>query len=119
MNLQVISPGAGLRISHCRRQVCSRLGACAFLLILLTPLAGLAATYHVSPSGNDGNPGTLVVPWAAITKANTVLVAGGTVIIYAGNYRGQRIDPDNSGSLRQYINYNGAVDEAMPVTSAK
>lgn len=89
-----------------------------FLLALVAASTGWAAIYHVSPSGNDGNPGTLVAPWATFTKANTVLVAGDTAIIHAGTYSGQRIEPVHSGSPGHYITYKGATDEAMPVVTA-
>jgi hypothetical protein len=55
------------------------------------------ATYHVSPSGNDGNPGTQAAPWKTIGMANRTLVAGDTVLIHAGTY-GDQIRPARSGT---------------------
>jgi len=95
-----------------------RLGVGSLLLTLVAASAGWAAIYHVSPLGNDGNPGTPAAPWATLSKANTVLIAGDTAIIHAGTYSGQRIEPINSGSPGNYITYKGAINEAMPVVTA-
>jgi hypothetical protein len=46
-----------------------------------------AATYYVSPSGVDTNPGTLAQPYRTVQKAATVAVAGDTVLLRAGTYR--------------------------------
>jgi len=98
-------------------------GVC--ILALLMTVSSLAATYHVSPSGFDTNPGTnAAAPWKTITKANSTLMAGDTVLIHAGTYSGQAIDPNNSGSAAGgYITYKAAnlagyPAETQPVITA-
>lgn len=45
------------------------------------------ATYYVSTSGNDSNPGTIGSPFASWAKLNSVLVAGDTAYIRGGTYQ--------------------------------
>jgi hypothetical protein len=70
-----------------------------FLTVGLALLSGhvLAATYYVSPTGNDANPGTLTQPWRSIGKANQTLQAGDTALLRAGTYSDQ-IRPARSGT---------------------
>jgi hypothetical protein len=42
--------------------------------------------YYVSPDGNDGNPGTIIEPWATWQKAFTGRVAGDTVYFRGGTW---------------------------------
>lgn len=62
------------------------------LILLLTmilcsgPLT--AATYYLSPTGSDSNPGTAVSPWRTFRKAASVVRAGDTVIVRDGTYTG-------------------------------
>jgi len=46
-----------------------------------------AATYYVSPTGNDAGPGTLEQPWATIQRSVVTLNAGDTVYVMDGLYR--------------------------------
>ncbi len=56
-----------------------------------------AATYHVSvTAGNDANPGTQILPWKTIGKANATVQPGDTVLLHAGTY-GEQIRPARSG----------------------
>jgi hypothetical protein len=69
-----------------------------------------AATYYVSTTGNDSNPGTQAQPWLTIQKAADTMVAGDTVNVNAGNYGGdasvyQKVRITKSGSSRQQITY--------------
>jgi len=52
---------------------------------------GRAATYYVSPGGNDANTPTqaqnISTPWKTIQKAATSMVAGDTCLVRAGTYR--------------------------------
>ena len=59
----------------------------SFASLLLT--AGAADTYHVSPGGNDGNPGTREAPFATIAHAAERVKPGDTVKIGPGLYREQ------------------------------
>jgi hypothetical protein len=46
----------------------------------------MSATYYVSTTGNDGNPGTMAQPWRTIQHGIDVAVAGDTVFIRGGIY---------------------------------
>lgn len=64
----------------------------AFLLVLCGGSASAQlpkgdATYFVSPTGSDQNPGTFGKPFASLQKANTLLAPGDTVYIRGGTYR--------------------------------
>ena len=59
------------------------------LLALVATFTGsqlFAATYYVSTTGNNSNPGTQTQPWQTIAKAASTAAAGDTVNIAAGNY---------------------------------
>lgn len=45
-----------------------------------------AATYYVSPTGSDSNPGTQAAPWKTIKKSITSLQPGDTLIVGGGTY---------------------------------
>ena len=65
---------------------------CALTVALLAfgpGLPGLAATYYVSPTGDDDAPGTQTLPWRTIQKAAESLVPGDTAIVLSGTYREQ------------------------------
>lgn len=44
------------------------------------------ATFYVSPTGSDGNPGTALFPWRTIQKAADTLRPGETAFVRAGLY---------------------------------
>ncbi|HKV38703.1 MAG TPA: right-handed parallel beta-helix repeat-containing protein, partial [Blastocatellia bacterium] len=54
-----------------------------------------AATFHVSTSGADSNPGTVAEPWASLQHAVDTIQPGDTILIESGTYPGCRIG--NSG----------------------
>ena len=63
--------------------------ACALSLgLLIAVLAGTAtaATYYVSPTGDNGNPGTISQPWATPGYGSRQLLPGDTLIIMGGKY---------------------------------
>jgi len=75
---------AGLRLS-------SRLPVCLLSLLGVVALTALAqsvfaATYYVSTSGNDSNPGTISSPWRTIQHAANTVQPGDTVHVRAGVY---------------------------------
>jgi hypothetical protein len=45
-----------------------------------------SATYYVSTTGHDRNPGTPTAPWRTIQKAVYTMVGGDTTIVLAGKY---------------------------------
>lgn len=57
----------------------------AFLFFLCS-LSLSAKTYYTSPSGKDGNAGTLSAPFFSLNKAWAVVVSGDTVIMRGGPY---------------------------------
>ncbi|MDP6777405.1 MAG: right-handed parallel beta-helix repeat-containing protein, partial [Candidatus Latescibacteria bacterium] len=63
-----------------------------------------AAEYHLSPQGDDANPGTPSAPWRTIEKANKDLRPGDTALFLPGEYSGT-ICPANSGSEDAPITY--------------
>jgi hypothetical protein len=63
----------------------------ALLLVIVVPLAqSLAgqtgASYYVSTTGNDSNPGTMSLPWLTIQHAANTVTAGATVYVAGGVY---------------------------------
>ena len=63
--------------------------ACFSLLLLGTSWlipAAEAATYYVSPSGSDANPGTVAAPFARLQKAHDVANPGDTIYMRGGTY---------------------------------
>lgn len=62
---------------------CAKIGILAALLL---PLPIYAATYYVSPNGNDSNAGTQSSPFKTMAKGQTAASAGDTVYIRGGNY---------------------------------
>lgn len=63
----------------------SRITAVFFLLVSLAGSAS-AATYFVSPTGNDANAGTVSAPFATINKAASVVKPGDVVEVRGGVY---------------------------------
>src|SRR5262249_33844082 len=53
-----------------------------------------AATYYLSPSGADSQPGTSASPWKTFAFATSKLQSGDTLIVRDGTYNGS-----NSGYL--------------------
>jgi parallel beta-helix repeat protein len=52
-----------------------------------TPTPGSSGkAYYVSPTGNDGNPGTLAAPWKSLQKAADTVPAGSTIYMRGGTH---------------------------------
>jgi parallel beta-helix repeat protein len=62
------------------------LATVALLLPSLIVSVASAATYHVSTTGSDSNPGTLSQPFLTISKGLSVMTAGDTLRIRQGTY---------------------------------
>jgi hypothetical protein len=87
---------------------------CVFgLAILLAVLAWTAnaATYYVSPTGDNGNPGTISQPWATPGYGSRQLNPGDTLIILGGRYVLGQFDQDDlvpqSGAAGTWITIKG------------
>lgn len=78
---------------------------CSVLMVAVWSVT-TAGVYYVSPSGDDGNPGTAALPWKTIGKANLMLQPGDTVVIGNGVYNDQ-ISPIRSGAAGRPIVYAG------------
>lgn len=76
----------------------------SFLLAVLVSMLAQGATYYVTTSGSDTNPGTETQPWRTIQKAAATLIAGDTVYVKAGIYN-EKVIPENSGSPGNCIVY--------------
>jgi hypothetical protein len=81
----------------------------AVALLLCTGLAGTAvgATYYVSPSGNDQNPGTQSAPWRTVQKAANAMVGGDTAVVMDGTYS-EIVNTVRSGAAGSRITFRGS-----------
>jgi phage baseplate assembly protein W len=68
------------------------------------------ATYYVSTSGNDSNPGTIGSPWRTIQKAANTAAAGDTVNVRGGTYA-ETIEVNVSGSSGAFITFQSYTGE--------
>lgn len=68
----------------------SRTAACPAASVLVVALAtpSLADTFHVSPGGSDGNPGTSDAPFLTLQRAADAVAPGDNVLVDDGNYAG-------------------------------
>ncbi len=80
---------------------------------LRSPLA-VATTYYVSPSGSDSNPGTSSAPFRTISKAASMVTAGGTVQVYAGIYY-EQVTVASSGTASAPITIRAAAGQQVIV----
>ena len=78
---------------------------------LLSSLVVYAAELHVSPSGNDNNPGTLQAPIKTINAAAQKAHPGDVITVHAGVYREQVNPPRGGTSPEQRITYQAAPGE--------
>jgi hypothetical protein len=79
----------------------------AFVLILFSSIALLAqdgATFYVSTSGSDSNPGTLSQPWMTVGHAANTATAGATVYVLGGVYN-ESVNFPNSGTAGAPITF--------------
>lgn len=88
----------------------------ALTIIVLGTGSSYAADYHVSPTGNDDNPGTQSKPWKSIGKANSALQPGDTVFLMNGEYH-ERIEPARTGASGRYISYQAYQDHKPTITA--
>jgi len=109
--------------------------ALAGCLSIFTTCVFGGAEFHVSPAGNDANPGTLAKPFATIQKArdavrkvNRSMKNDINVFIHKGTYYLKKpiaLDERDSGFNGHYVIYRGYKDESpvviggVPVTGWK
>jgi hypothetical protein len=75
-----------------------------FLFASISLGAQTSATYYVSTSGSDSNPGTLATPWLTIQKAANTATAGATVYVFGGVYT-EIVSFPNSGTAKAPITF--------------
>jgi len=73
-----------------------------------------AQEYHVSPEGNDNNPGTLEHPFQTISKAAETAQAGDTITVHEGIYR-ERVNPPRGGASDENRIIYQAVDDGKVI----
>lgn len=106
-----------------------RLGLAAALsgiLLALVPAAASAATYYVSPSGSDSNPGLAASSaWQSLDKVNATPLGAGDQVLFEGGQRFTgELDPNGSGTPGQpavYASYGTgkAIIAGLVYTSAQ
>jgi hypothetical protein len=67
-------------------QASSSVSASASVTITAAATTGTGASFYVSPSGSDSNPGTITAPWLTIQHAANSVQQGDTVFVRAGTY---------------------------------
>jgi hypothetical protein len=100
---------------HRGRQIMKHVILLSIVVLLSVDLR--AATYYVSPSGNDSKPGSSTEPFATIQKAANTMRAGDTTIIRGGTYGAFQI-PYSGSSTGGYITYQAAPGERVIVTTS-
>ncbi|MBN1129185.1 MAG: right-handed parallel beta-helix repeat-containing protein [Chitinispirillaceae bacterium] len=76
----------------------------AVILVSFMGTFSFAATYYVAPNGNNTASGSLSQPFATMQKGHDVAVAGDTVFIRGGTYKGWSVQITKSGrSARERI----------------
>jgi hypothetical protein len=81
-----------LNFSLRSRKTCLTFITSFLLMFLLFSSEALAATYYVSPTGNDGNSGSRDAPFMSIQKAADIVNPGDTVIVTDGVYKDMNSD---------------------------
>ncbi|MEX2116990.1 MAG: right-handed parallel beta-helix repeat-containing protein [Bacteroidota bacterium] len=79
--------------------------AVLFFIFIIVQIQARATQYFVAPTGNDLNAGTMDSPFATITKAQSVMVAGDTTYVRGGLYAlGATITLNKSGTAGNRLN---------------
>ena len=83
---------------------------------VIGPNGGYLSTAYVSPSGNDGNPGTISQPFQSIQMCASSLITGGTCFVRAGRYL-ETIVPNSGTTISGYNDEVVVIDGSNPVPS--
>ncbi|MGA2019268.1 MAG: Ig-like domain repeat protein [Candidatus Sulfotelmatobacter sp.] len=87
----------------------------ASVLMLVPSLAGQAgATYYVSTTGKNSNPGTIDAPWLTIQHAANTVKAGATVYVFGGVYH-ESVNFPASGTASEPITFQSYPGEAAVI----
>lgn len=74
--------------------------------------------YHVAKWGCDRNPGTCDKPFASVSRAADLAIAGDTVIVHEGEYR-EWVKPKNGGTKLERITYRAAAGEKVAIKGSE
>ncbi len=96
----------------------------AILVLCVGLTCTQAETYYISPTGNNGAPGTISQPWATISyamSANSPVTAGDTVYVRGGIYNekvtiNKNGTPGNIITLSSYPGENAILDGSRFIT---
>lgn len=86
--------------------------ALLLVAILAMSSAAFGATYYVSTTGSDSNPGSSSQPWLTIQYAVDHIAAGDTILVMPGSYAGARLESSGTSSAPKTL----AVQTADTVT---
>ena len=86
------------------------------LVLALGPAltAQTRATYYVSTTGNDNNPGTATAPWLTIQHAANTVKAGATVYVFGGVYH-ESVNFPTSGTAWAPITFRSYPGEVAEI----
>ena len=79
--------------------------------------SGVAVTYYVAPTGNDGHSGTFDSPFRTVQKCVNVALAGDTCLLRGGTYAEDVVFP-RSGVAGAPITVSSYAKETATVTAA-
>jgi len=87
---------------------------------LSIPQMSYSATYYISVTGNDSNPGTIELPWRTIQKGANIAGPGDTVIVKSGNYDERVTLPTGkSGTAGSSIVFRAEVNRSVYIKGFK
>lgn len=97
----------------------TRLGLALGLLLLLLAPPVQAATYYVSPTGNDTTgDGTIGTPWETVQTGCDALAAGDTLVIQDGTYRTAQTCHDVPGTAESPVVVRAATEHGAVFSTA-
>ncbi len=90
----------------------------ASLSIVTASTQGYAATWYLSPSGDDGNPGTQAAPMFSLNRAWQMVAAGDTIVMRGGTYAYNQMQylQQKNGTPGQLIKVWAAPGETPVIT---
>jgi hypothetical protein len=86
--------------------------------LFVSPVSAAGATYYVSTSGSNSNPGTLAQPWKTIQKAANTVTQGDTVYIRGGTYNEKVSFSNVQGTSTAWINFAPYNSESVTVSGS-
>ncbi|MGC1475430.1 MAG: hypothetical protein WA804_06265, partial [Terriglobales bacterium] len=88
------------------------------VLLLAQSMAGqIGATFFVSKTGSNGNPGTISSPWLTIQHAANSVSAGATVYVFGGVYN-ESVNFPASGTASAPITFQSYPGQTAVIDGA-